>query len=175
LRAQDAAAGRQAACPECGAAMTIPQPGSGAAPPAPGPAPSRATPEEPSGFGTIPPPAGAQSPFGAAGPAAENPYASPSQYASQPQPQCAPARRTDGKAVASLVLGIASLILWCCPLVGLAAAVTGLALGIAAWNSESRGFAITGVVLCSIGLLLSLANAAFGAFLAVSGHHPMFR
>ena len=61
------------------------------------------------------------------------------------------------------------MIVCCCPLIGLPIAGTGLVLGIIAWKGPSRGMAIAGVVLSVVGLLLALANAIVGVFLAVSG------
>jgi hypothetical protein len=75
--------------------------------------------------------------------------------------------------VASLILGVSSLIVWCCPLIGLPVAITGLVLGIVARNSPNRGMAITGIVLSAVGLLLSVANGVLGAILAISGQQPM--
>ena len=78
-----------------------------------------------------------------------------------------------GKAIASLVLGILGLFGWCIPLVGLPMTITGLVLGIKDLNSRSRGMAIAGVVLCVVGLSLSVGNAALGAYLGATGHHPL--
>ena len=136
-----------------------------AAPPAePGPAPPASS-GEPSPFGPSVPPPGAGVAPGAQAP--PSPYPSPTQppeYEYQPA-----ARGTDGKALASLILGISSMIVWCCPLIGLPVAGTGLILGIVALKGPSRGMAIAGVVLSVVGLLLALANAVLGAILMVSG------
>ena len=53
--------------------------------------------------------------------------------------------------------------------------VTGLALGIIARQSEHRPMAIWGIVLSSIALVIALLNAILGAYLAVTGQHPMFQ
>jgi len=183
LRTPDDAAGRKATCPQCGATLTIPAPGEGTTPPAgePGPTPPASS-GEPSPFGpTVPPPGSdeAAGPFGPSVPppsagqpfgteGGPNPYQSPTEpsgYESQP----APAAGTDGKAVTSLVLGIASLLMWCCPLLGVPMAGTGLILGIVAMKGSNRGMAIAGVVLNAVGLLLAIANAVVGVILAVSG------
>ena len=105
LRTQDETAGKKAKCPECGAILTIPIPGtppepgappagppqSPAMPPSPetGPPPG-ASPESPFGP-TEPPPGGPESPFGpGAQPDAENPYASPADYTLSAPAQPAP-------------------------------------------------------------------------------------
>ena len=74
-----------------------------------------------------------------------------------------------GKAVASLVLGIVSLLAWCLPLFGLPVSIIGLVLGVKATKSSSRGMAIAGIVLSIIGLLFSLINAAVGAYQGATG------
>lgn len=74
-----------------------------------------------------------------------------------------------GQATASLILGILSLFGWCLPIVGLPMSITGMVLGIKNLQAANRSAAIAGIVLNAIGLVLSLVNAAFGAFLAVQG------
>lgn len=78
-----------------------------------------------------------------------------------------PHRPTDGsgKAVASLVLGIVGMVVWCLPILGLPVGVIGLILGMKARESEKRNLAIAGIVLCVIVLVLSGINAILGAFL----------
>jgi len=78
-----------------------------------------------------------------------------------------------GKAIASLVLGIIGMLAWCIPLFGLPITLTGLILGIKDLGSRNRGMAIAGVVLCSIGLLLTLINGIYGAYLGATGQHPL--
>lgn len=69
----------------------------------------------------------------------------------------------EGLAIASLVLGCICLICWCVPFIGIPMAIIGLILGILGLNSVKRGLAIAGIILCSITLLLGLANAILGA------------
>ena len=78
-----------------------------------------------------------------------------------------------GKAIASLVLGVLGLLGWCIPLFGLPMTITGLILGINDMKSRNRGMAIAGVVLCSLGLALSLVNAGIGAYLGATGRNPV--
>ena len=74
-----------------------------------------------------------------------------------------------GKAIASFVLGIIGLLAWCIPLVGLPVTIVGLVLGIKALPSQTRGLAIAGIVLCIVGLVGSIANAAVGAYMGATG------
>jgi len=90
----------------------------------------------------------------------------------EPQPVPPPVRGS-GKATASLILGICSLFLWLCPFVGLAASITGLVLGIQASKERRTGLATAGIVLCILGLVASLINAAIGAYLGATGQHPL--
>lgn len=78
-----------------------------------------------------------------------------------------------GMAIASLVLGLIGLGGWCIPIVGLPLTVIGLVLGIKGLRSPNRGMAIAGIVLCSLGLLASVVNAAVGAYLGATGQHPL--
>ncbi len=80
-----------------------------------------------------------------------------------------------GKAVAALVLGCVGLVAWCLPIVGLPVTITGLVLGIKGLGSRSHAQAVTGVILSVIGLVLSVANAAVGAYLGATGQHPLFQ
>ena len=68
-------------------------------------------------------------------------------------------------AVAALVLGIIGLIAWLLPILGYPVTIVGLVLGIKSVKSEKRGMAIAGIVMCSIGLVLSLINSILGVIL----------
>jgi hypothetical protein len=100
-----------------------------------------------------------------------NPYASPGASWGSAIP---PAPHS-GKAIAALVLGCVGLVAWCCPLLGLAITVPGLILGIIALKSDRRGMALAGIVLCSLGLVLSAVNAGWGAYMVISGQHPLLQ
>jgi hypothetical protein len=78
-----------------------------------------------------------------------------------------------GKAVASLTLGILSLVCWCLPILGLPMTIVGLVLGIKDHKSSKPGMAIAGIVTNIIGLVLSVINAAVGAYLGATGQHPL--
>jgi hypothetical protein len=77
--------------------------------------------------------------------------------------------KPSGQATASLILGILSLFGWCLPILGLPMSITGLVLGIKNLGAVNRGAAIAGIVMNVIGLMLSLINAAIGAYMAISG------
>lgn len=79
----------------------------------------------------------------------------------------------NGKAIAALVLGILGLGAWCLPILGAPVTIVGLVLGCKALNSPARGMAMAGVVLCIIGLVLTIANAAVGAYMGATGQHPL--
>jgi len=74
-----------------------------------------------------------------------------------------------GKATASLVLGIISIIAWIIPLYGLPTTIAGLVLGIKGLGPQRRGTAVAGIVLSVIFLVLTLFNAAMGAYLGAIG------
>lgn len=66
------------------------------------------------------------------------------------------------KSVASLVLGIISLIAWIIPLIGAPVSIIGLVLGV-------KKKYTAGIVLNVIGLVLTVANAAIGAYMGATG------
>jgi hypothetical protein len=160
LQAGGDTVGRRVLCPGCAAFCMVPGPAAGRdVPPMPaGPA----EPEE------LPPPAiESGSPFGLRpiSPAdAENPYLTPTQYGPAPPAETngAPVARTDGRAVAALILGVVGLCMscMCLPPLGIPVGGIGLMLGIMARRSPGRGMAIAGIVLCSIQLALALAYVA---------------
>jgi hypothetical protein len=72
-------------------------------------------------------------------------------------------------AIASLVLGIASLLAWIYPVFGLPIAILGLIAGILGRRSPRRGLAKWGIVTSSIGLVATLINAVWGAIITLRG------
>lgn len=72
-----------------------------------------------------------------------------------------------GLSIASLVLGIISVITWLIPLFGFPTALTGLILGCIGVRKGGKGIGIAGIVLCAIFLLLTIANGVLGCILAV--------
>jgi hypothetical protein len=79
----------------------------------------------------------------------------------------------DNRSVATwaFVLGLASLVAWILPILGLPVSATGLGLGVAGQRSSRRGLAIVAIVLASIGLVLTIVNAGLGFYQAVTAAH----
>lgn len=86
----------------------------------------------------------------------------------------ATAGRTSGRATAALVLGILAIPTALFPLIGLPIGLVGLILGLIAKGDIRRrgltnmGHAKWGVILSSIGLVLTIANMVVGAIIATS-------
>lgn len=78
----------------------------------------------------------------------------------------------NGKAKVGIILGIIGLVAWIIPIIGLPVTVVGLVYSIKGMKSVKRALAITGIVLSSLGLLATIVNASFGAYLAATGQHP---
>jgi uncharacterized protein DUF4190 len=81
---------------------------------------------------------------------------------------------TSGRATAALVLGILAIPTALFPILGLIVGLVGLILGLTAKGDIRRrgltnmGHANWGVILSSIGLVLTIANAVAGAIIATS-------
>ncbi|GBD35606.1 hypothetical protein HRbin36_00719 [bacterium HR36] len=72
-----------------------------------------------------------------------------------------------GGSVAALVLGIIGMVAWCLPILGFPVNLIGLILGcVYVRHAEGRGMAVAGIVLSTIGLILTVINAILGAMLA---------
>lgn len=76
-----------------------------------------------------------------------------------------PPRQNNGLSIASLVLGIVGIVACCIPLIGIPVNVTGLILGIVGMKKGGKGMAIAGIILCSIFLVLTIANSALGVYI----------
>jgi len=87
----------------------------------------------------------------------------------QPTPPASSPDRS-GLAIASLVLGIVSLCSWLFPICGIPFSGVAIILGALSMGSSRRGMAIAGLILGIVTLLLSLGNAAFGAYLGMTGN-----
>jgi ABC-type sulfate transport system permease component len=68
-----------------------------------------------------------------------------------------------GKATASMVCGIVSLVGWCVlgPFI-VPVALVGLVLGFMSMKSANKGFAITGIITSLISILMGIVVVIFG-------------
>jgi len=156
----------------------MPPPGGSAPPPPPPPAPPAPTPPAPpaptpSAYPTPPPPA--------------YPTAPPPAYAATPPPGYAtapgyrpPAKpKNNGLAIASLVLGILSVVFFCAwffPVMPILAVIFGhIALSqIRKQGTGGRGFAIAGLVTGYIGLAITVVLIILMIFGTVTSPTPNF-
>lgn len=74
------------------------------------------------------------------------------------------------KATTPLVLGIIGMIAWFIPIIGLPVTIVGLVKGIKASPSTKR---TASIVLCIIGLVLTIINGALGAYTGAMGENPV--
>jgi uncharacterized membrane protein len=72
-------------------------------------------------------------------------------------------------AIASLAIGIINLCAWLLPVCGVPLSIVGVVLGIISRNSSQRNLALIGIGMGCLGLLLSIGNALFGAYLGLTG------
>ncbi len=75
----------------------------------------------------------------------------------------------NGKATASLVLGIISLVMWLIPLFGFPVSIIGMIMGFFGAKSEKKTIGIVGLVLSIIGLIICIVNAVMGAYMGATG------
>jgi Domain of unknown function (DUF4190) len=101
----------------------------------------------------------------------------PPRATASPPAESAPASTraaTSGRATTSMVLGAISIPAALLPILGLIIGVVGLVLGITARKDierrglTNRGHAVAGIVLSSIGLVLTVANVIAGVITATS-------
>jgi hypothetical protein len=88
----------------------------------------------------------------------------------QPVISSSPAPMSGGNerimAIASMVIGVINLCAWFIPICGIPLSLVGLVLGFLGMKDESqKTFAIVGIALCAIGLILGCGNAAYGAYI----------
>lgn len=76
---------------------------------------------------------------------------------------CDPSREKQGRPNAGLVLGIVGLIAWIIPLIGFPVTITGLVFSVNSLGRREKGIPVAGVLICSIGILLSGFSAWLGA------------
>jgi hypothetical protein len=68
-------------------------------------------------------------------------------------------------------LGLFGMIAWILPIVGLPVTIWGLVRAIKALSGPNQALAIVAIVLCSLGLVLSVLNMALGVYLVVTGQN----
>lgn len=95
----------------------------------------------------------------------------------QPAPTSAAAPSAPPRPIAGgntgFVLGLVNILTWFIPVIGLPLSIWGLVASIKARNRGAGGKALAGIILNSIALLLTLLNAAVGAYLGATGQHPL--
>lgn len=96
-------------------------------------------------------------------------YTSPS-APNQAQPYFGPAheqqkQQRNSAATTSLILGLVGMVAWLIPIAGYPVTIVGLTKGCKGVSSSKKGIAITGIVLNSFFLLLTLANSVVGVLL----------
>jgi hypothetical protein len=74
-----------------------------------------------------------------------------------------------GFAIASLVLGLCSLLAFLLPFLGFPVSIVGLIMGVVGYKSSKKGFAIAGLILSMIGLVATIINSAIGAYQGATG------
>ena len=76
-------------------------------------------------------------------------------------------KKSRGKATASLILGIISLVAWLLPLIGYPVSIVGLCLGISYVKKEKNTFSKVGIILSAIGLGITAINSIAGVIIAL--------
>lgn len=74
-------------------------------------------------------------------------------------------------SVSSMILGIMGIVAWILPIIGFPITIAGLVLGINGKKKGGKGFAIAGIILCIITLVLTIANSAIGAYQGYIGQN----
>lgn len=113
-----------------------------------------------------------QPPYGASNPYAQNPYETQNPYeqGQMQQMYTKPPDKRGGFAIAGLVLGIISIFAAILPLCGFPVSIVGIIIAALGRASVSkRTMATIGLVLAIIGIVLTIANASYGAYIAT---HP---
>ena len=73
----------------------------------------------------------------------------------------------NNRAVASLVLGLVSIVTWLFPIAGYISTILAIVFATKGRHSEKKGMATAGLVLGIIFLVVTLLNSIFGAILGV--------
>ena len=77
--------------------------------------------------------------------------------------------KKDSKATAGFVLGLISIIAWFIPLFGYSVTIIGIIMSGMGIKSNKKTFAIIGLILSIIFLIVTLINSILGAVIAVKG------
>ena len=73
----------------------------------------------------------------------------------------------NNRAVASLVLGLVSIVTWLFPIAGYITTILAIVFATKGRHSEKKGMATAGLVLGIIFLVVTLLNSIFGKFISV--------
>lgn len=74
------------------------------------------------------------------------------------------------KPIVALILGIAGMIAWIIPIIGLPIGIVGLVMGIIGTKDSRKGMAVVGIILSALCLVLTIINTSIGAY---QGFHGM--
>ncbi len=69
----------------------------------------------------------------------------------------------DTLSLVGMILGFCSILAWLLPILGYPCTIVGIILSACGMNSNKKGFAITGLVLSIIFLVVTLINSLIGA------------
>lgn len=67
-------------------------------------------------------------------------------------------KEVDAFAAISLILGIASLITWLYPILGVSIAIPGLSMGIVTHETRRSNYSLLGIVMSLVGIILSIVK-----------------
>lgn len=67
-------------------------------------------------------------------------------------------QEVDAFAAISLILGVASLITWLYPILGVSIAIPGLSMGIVTHETKRSNYSLLGIVMSLIGIILSIVK-----------------
>lgn len=67
-------------------------------------------------------------------------------------------QEVDAFAAISLILGIASLITWLYPILGVSIAIPGLSMGIVTHETRRSNYSLLGIVMSLVGIILSIVK-----------------
>ncbi len=85
----------------------------------------------------------------------------------------APLGPLEKKARRSFILGIVGLLAWLIPLFGFPVTIVGIVFGVKGLPSTKHKKAVAGLTMSIIGLVLTIINAAIGAYMGATGQHPL--